>query len=60
MPILLAILIAFFNQISGINAILYFAPRIFGLSGLAAKTRGSIGGHRDHQPDFHFCRTVAD
>src|SRR3954469_1072243 len=28
-PILLAILIAFFNQLSGINAILYFAPRIF-------------------------------
>jgi sugar porter (SP) family MFS transporter len=36
-PILLAILIAFFNQMSGINAILYFAPRIFGLTGLAAK-----------------------
>jgi MFS family permease len=32
-PILLAILIAFFNQLSGINAILYFAPRIFGLTG---------------------------
>jgi MFS transporter, SP family, arabinose:H+ symporter len=37
-PILLAILIAFFNQLSGINAILYFAPRIFELTGLAAKT----------------------
>ena len=36
-PILLAILIAFFNQMSGINAILYFAPRIFELSGLGAK-----------------------
>jgi MFS transporter, SP family, arabinose:H+ symporter len=36
-PILLAILIAFFNQTSGINAILYFAPRIFELTGLAAK-----------------------
>ena len=33
-PILLAFLIAFFNQLSGINAILYFAPRIFGLTGL--------------------------
>ena len=33
MPILLAFLIAFFNQLSGINAILYFAPRIFGLTG---------------------------
>jgi sugar porter (SP) family MFS transporter len=36
-PILLAILIAFFNQMSGINAILYFAPRIFEMTGLAAK-----------------------
>jgi MFS family permease len=31
-------LIAFFNQLSGINAILYFAPRIFELTGLGAKT----------------------
>jgi sugar porter (SP) family MFS transporter len=36
-PILLASLIAFFNQLSGINAILYFAPRIFELAGLGAK-----------------------
>ena len=35
-PILLAIFIAFFNQLSGINAILYFAPRIFELTGLGA------------------------
>ncbi len=35
MPILLAFLIAFFNQLSGINAVLYFAPRIFELTGLA-------------------------
>ena len=33
-PIALAFLIAFFNQLSGINAILYFAPRIFELTGL--------------------------
>ncbi len=33
-PISLAILVAFFNQLSGINAILYFAPRIFELTGL--------------------------
>ena len=33
-PILLAFLVAFFNQLSGINAILYFAPRIFEMSGL--------------------------
>ncbi len=36
-PILLAILIAFFNQLSGINAVLYFAPRIFEWTGLGAK-----------------------
>jgi sugar porter (SP) family MFS transporter len=36
-PIILAFLIAFFNQLSGINAILYFAPRIFALTGLQEK-----------------------
>ncbi|MCZ7635289.1 MAG: sugar porter family MFS transporter [Verrucomicrobia bacterium] len=35
-PILLAFLIAFFNQLSGINAVLYFAPRIFEKTGLGA------------------------
>ncbi len=33
-PIFLAFFIAFFNQLSGINAILYFAPRIFQMTGL--------------------------
>ena len=37
-PILLAFLIAFFNQLSGINAILYFAPRIFAMTGLGEKS----------------------
>jgi MFS transporter, SP family, arabinose:H+ symporter len=37
LPILLAILIAFFNQLSGINAILYFSPRIFEFAGLGAR-----------------------
>jgi len=36
-PVLIAIFIAFFNQLSGINAILYFAPRIFELTGLGQK-----------------------
>ena len=36
-PIKLAFLIAFFNQLSGINAILYFAPRIFEMTGLGEK-----------------------
>lgn len=33
-PLILAFLIAFFNQFSGINAFLYYAPRIFELAGL--------------------------
>ena len=35
-PVLLAIFIAFFNQVSGINAIIYYAPRIFEMAGLGA------------------------
>ncbi|MCF7816421.1 MAG: sugar porter family MFS transporter [Kiritimatiellales bacterium] len=44
-PISLAVLIAFFNQLSGINAILYFAPRIFKMTGLeeSAALLQSIG-----------------
>ena len=34
----LALLIAFFNQLSGINAVLYFAPRIFEMTGLGAQS----------------------
>jgi MFS transporter, SP family, arabinose:H+ symporter len=33
-PILLAFLIAAFNQLSGINAIIYYAPRVFELAGI--------------------------
>lgn len=33
-PITLAILFAMFNQLSGINAIIYYAPRIFIMTGL--------------------------
>lgn len=33
-PIIAAVLLAFFNQMSGINAILYYAPRIFEMTGL--------------------------
>jgi sugar porter (SP) family MFS transporter len=35
-PILLAFLVAFFNQLSGINFVLYYAPRIFNQAGVAA------------------------
>lgn len=34
-PMSIAFLVAMFNQFSGINAILYYAPRIFELSGLS-------------------------
>jgi sugar porter (SP) family MFS transporter len=33
-PLMLAFLVAFFNQFSGINAFLYYAPRIFEAAGL--------------------------
>jgi sugar porter (SP) family MFS transporter len=35
-PISLAVLIAIFNQLSGINAILYYAPNVFKMAGAAA------------------------
>ena len=35
-PVLLAMFFAFFNQVSGINAIIYYAPRIFEMAGLGA------------------------
>lgn len=35
-PIMLAFLLAFFNQWSGINFVLYYAPRIFEQAGVAA------------------------
>lgn len=37
-PLILAFLIAFFNQFSGINAFLYYAPRIFEIAGLEASS----------------------
>ncbi len=42
-PIMLAVLIAFFNQLSGINAILYYAPRIFEMTGLGASAALLVG-----------------
>ena len=36
-PIMLAFFVALFNQLSGINAILYFAPRIFEMTGLGSR-----------------------
>jgi len=44
-PLLLAFYIAFFNQLSGINAFLYYAPRIFEEGGLgeSASLLSSVG-----------------
>ena len=41
-PILLAFLIAAFNQLSGINVILYFAPRLLGLAGIENPLLASV------------------
>ncbi|HWJ28894.1 MAG TPA: sugar porter family MFS transporter, partial [Flavisolibacter sp.] len=37
-PVMLAIMIALFNQLSGINAVIYFAPRVFELSGIGKES----------------------
>ncbi|MFV8341627.1 sugar porter family MFS transporter [Flavobacterium sp. XS2P39] len=44
-PLILAFFIAFFNQLSGINAFLYYSPRIFQEAGLGESTAllSSIG-----------------
>lgn len=36
-PLMLAFLLAFFNQASGINFVLYYAPRIFNAAGIASE-----------------------
>ena len=44
-PAMLAIVFAFFNQVSGINAIIYYAPRIFEMTGLgkSASLTSTVG-----------------
>ncbi len=37
-PVMLAILFAVFNQVSGINAIIYYSPRIFEMTGLGGNS----------------------
>jgi len=37
-PVILAILFAAFNQVSGINAIIYYSPRIFEMTGLGTSS----------------------
>ncbi len=57
-PIMLAFLIAFFNQLSGINVILYFAPHI--QSYRQRKPADAVDWQRHRQLDLHVCRLVAD
>jgi sugar porter (SP) family MFS transporter len=38
LPVFLAICFAIFNQVSGINAIIYYAPRIFEMAGLGRQS----------------------
>ena len=42
LPISLAFVIAMFNQLSGINVILYFAPRLLGLAGVEDAMASSV------------------
>ena len=35
---IMAIIFAFFNQVSGINAIIYFAPRVFEMAGISTES----------------------
>jgi sugar porter (SP) family MFS transporter len=44
-PIMLAVAIAMFNQLSGINALMYYAPRIFQMAGFgeSASMLSSVG-----------------
>jgi len=37
-PLMLAVIFAVFNQVSGINAIIYYAPRVFEMAGLGAQS----------------------
>ena len=55
--LLLAIMIAIFNQLSGINAILYYLNDIFASRGVQRRFCGSSGDRdRIDEPDIHRTR----
>ena len=50
-PLLLACMIAAFNQLDGINAVIYYTADIFRMAGRGQGQRpDAIGHHRLHQP----------
>ena len=56
-PVMLAILFAVFNQVSGINAIIYYSPRIFEMTGLGeSSSLLSTAGLGIDQFLFHLTR----
>ena len=60
-PIFLAVSIGMFNQLSGINAILYYINDIFYRRGLQQSLRRpASGSHRRHQSAVHHDRHVRD
>ena len=57
----LAFMIAFFNQLSGINFILYYAPEILSRSGLAEKESfAEFNCDRRHQSHIYVCWFIPD
>ena len=59
-PVKLAVLFAVFNQLSGINAIIYYAPRIFEMAGFGSQTALLFCRHRCNKPCCNFSGYLAD
>ena len=58
-PLLLCFAVAVFNQLTGINAILYYTPEIFSKAGAGAKaSAAAVDRHRRHAAVVHHRRHV--